>query len=404
MNKISSSPLLLAAVTLVSACHTSDQVTADATSLTSSDTTISSVVEAYDFKSNGSDTRDMNLVDLYTKIEAPSLTLPVDITQELVMGLRKQLKVLKYNQRRGIESQGNLSINSIQLARTVEVLLDKIKSGDTDISDMLDAYLIKGRDGNGNVYFTGYYTPVIKISKTQGPYFQYPIYAKPADWEGRLPSREQIEKEGVLKEKAEVLGYASNLVDIYFMQVQGSGIVEYQDGHRELFAHDGNNGHPYRSIGRYMISKGYTTEEKVSIQAIRRFFEGQPELLEEVMYHNPSYVFFTPKRSNPIGAGMASLTPDYSIAVDPSYIPLGSCLLAKVPIINRKNNSVIRHEYRLLLAQDIGGIIKGPGHVDLYMGPGSQGRRKATATHHYGKLWLLLPKDKDQYGEEIATL
>ena len=403
MNKTSPYPLLLAAVTLVSACHTSDPASVDVVPVVLNDTSISSPDDFYDFTSNGTDFRDLELTDLYTKVESPTVQLP-DMTRELVMGLRKQLRVLKYNQKRGIELQGNLSINSIQLARTVEVLLEKIENGEQDLSDLLDAYLLKGRDGNSNVYFTGYFTPVLKVSQTQGPYFKYPIYSRPKNWEGRLPSRQQIDGEGVLEGKADVLAYASNLVDVYFMQVQGSGIVEYENGTSELLAFDGSNGHSYRSIGRHMIEMGHTTEDKVSINAIRKFFDKNPELLEEVLFHNPSYVFFTPKRSNPIGAGMASLTEDYSIAVDPRYIPLGSCLLAKVPIVNRKNNKVIRHEYRLLLAQDIGGAIKGPGHVDLYMGLGAQGRRKATATHHYGKLWLLLPKDRDQYGTDVPVI
>ena len=94
-----------------------------------------------------------------------------------------------------------------------------------------------------------------------------------------------------------------------------------------------------------------------------------------------------------VGAGLVQLLAEYSIAVDKRFIPLGSCLLARVPIIER--NKVTHHEYRLLLAQDIGGAIKGPGRIDLYTGIGEQARRKASALHHYGNLWLLLPKDNE---------
>ena len=117
--------------------------------------------------------------------------------------------------------------------------------------------------------------------------------------------------------------------------------------------------------------------------------------MEEVLYSNPSYVFFRPSKARVSGAGPVPLTPEYSIAVDPKYIPLGSCLLAAVPIHDKKGNFT-HHEYRILLAQDTGGAINGPGHVDLYTGIGKQAKRDAGYTHHYGGLWLLLPKEKEE--------
>ena len=123
-------------------------------------------------------------------------------------------------------------------------------------------------------------------------------------------------------------------------------------------------------------------------------------MIDSVLFANPSYVFFEPAQSRPKGAGLVPLTSMHSIAVDTRYIPLGSVLLATVPVIN-KRNQVIRHEYKLLVAQDVGGAIKGPGHVDLYTGIGTAARRKASALHHYGKLWLLLP-NSDKTEEPLA--
>ena len=109
------------------------------------------------------------------------------------------------------------------------------------------------------------------------------------------------------------------------------------------------------------------------------------------MSANPSYVFFKEGNGVVKGAGAIPLTAGHSIAVDPKYIPLGSTLLAKVPIADEKGNFV-KHEYRILFAQDTGGAINGPGHVDLFTGVGKSAKKIACNTHHFGELWLIAPK------------
>ena len=188
------------------------------------------------------------------------------------------------------------------------------------------------------------------------------------------------------------LAWANDPVEIYFMQVQGSGIVEYTDGSHELLAYNGANGHPYKSIGKFMIQQGIAGSGDVSIKDIKRFVSENPHMKDSILFANPSYVFFNPvpTRDKIKGAGLVPLTPEHSIAVDPDYIPLGSCLLAAVPIFNRKGICT-KHEYRLLLAQDVGGAINGPGHVDLYQGIGYEGRIKATGLHPVSYTHLTLP-------------
>ena len=140
-----------------------------------------------------------------------------------------------------------------------------------------------------------------------------------------------------------------------------------------------------------MISKGYTTPDKVSINSIKKYFWRNPDKLLEVLSANPSYVFFKEGKGVVKGAGAIPLTAGHSIAVDPKYIPLGSTLLAKVPIADEKGNFV-KHEYRILFAQDTGGAINGPGHVDLFTGVGKSAKKIACNTHHFGELWLIAPK------------
>ncbi len=348
----------------------------------------------FEFKGNGKSKSAASLTNVYTETSVSDIPFPA-INNDLYRGLRNQLKVLKYHKKAQIRSYGKVDINITKLEQTVQALLDLKGKDQTTLPENLSAFQIEGEDGKGNVFFTGYFTPVLKVSKTQTERFKYPLYAKP-NIKGKLPSRAEIDGKGVLKDKGLELAYAENLSDIYFMQVQGSGIVEYPDGNQELFAYAGSNQHSYRSIGKYMIKKGYTTPQKVSLTFIKRYLKNNPEEANEILYSNPSYIFFerTPYQKTPNGAGVVPLTSDYSIAVDTKYIPLGSCLLAAVPIINKKNR-VIRHEYRVLIAQDKGGAIKGAGHVDLYCGPGRTGQRKASALHHYGKLWLLLPNENE---------
>ena len=129
----------------------------------------------------------------------------------------------------------------------------------------------------------------------------------------------------------------------------------------------------------------------ISMEGIKSFLAKNPQLRDTVLNYNPSYTFFHDKGNKPLGAGTVPLTEMISIAVDPRYIPLGSVLLAAVPVINDAGN-VIRHDYKILLAQDVGGQINGPGHIDYYCGTGKKGQERASKHHHYGNLWLLLPK------------
>lgn len=329
--------------------------------------------------------------ELYTAQAISAAHFPA-ITHPVRTALEQQKKLLKYKKRKAPQKVGDLLVSNEQLQKTADILLNA-KDGDlTEIIHQLNAYKIQGEDQRGNVHFTGYYTPVLPVSKMKTREFSYPIYTFPQDWQGTLPSRKEIDGDLVLKGRNLELAYAKSLIDIYIMQVQGSGIVEYEDGTQELFAFTGSNRQSYASIGKYMVKKGLTTPQHVSLQFIKKYLQKHPEKAHEILFSNPSYVFFKPVDSTPKGAGLVSLTKMHSIAVDTRYIPMGSILLASIPIVNNKNQ-VTAHEYRLVVAQDIGGAIKGPGHVDLYTGVGYQGRRQAGRLHHYGNLWLLLPGD-----------
>ena len=325
-------------------------------------------------------------------------------TKELVKGLRYQLKVLNYRKKEQLKVNGEVDPSIEKLEQTVQLLLDQQNAQIPNLSKTLDAVSLPGEDGNGSVYFTGYYTPVLKVSRVQTDEFKYPIYARPQNWVGKLPSRRQIDGDGVLKGQGLELAYTKNLLDIYFMQIQGSGIVEYPDGTNQILAFAGSNGRKYRSVGKYMIQEGYANEQNVSLKRIKKFFKENPDLIDPLLFVNESYVFFSlvKYQKTPKGAGHVPLTTEYSIAVDKRYIPIGSCLLAKVPIIDNKNR-IDHYDYRILIAQDVGGAIKGPGRVDLYTGVGEKARKKASLLHHYGNLWLLEPKESESQHQPKVT-
>ncbi len=360
-------------------------------------------VPDYKFNKTGKYIGTERLASTYTVNSLESFDDFPAINRKVKNGLQHQLKLLKYHKNKKQTRYGHLSIEHEQTVQTVDLLL-KYADQPELLPKLLDAHQIKGRDGKGNVHFTGYFTPVIKVSRKKDEYYQYPLYTRPTNWKGKLPSRAAIEGEGVLNGLGLELAWAADPVEVYFMQVQGSGIVEYRDGSHELFAYNGGNGHPYRSIGKFMIQQGIAGKGDVSIKDIKKYIAANPHMKDSILFANPNYIFFNPvPTKNKIkGAGLVPLTPEHSIAVDTDYIPLGSCMLAAVPVFNRKGICT-RHEFRLLLAQDVGGAINGPGHVDLYQGIGYEGRIKATGLHHYGALWLLLPKEEPTTPEIIRA-
>lgn len=346
--------------------------------------------EEWIFRRNGKISNAPIFEDLYQKTSLDTFDFPF-ISSDLVQVLAQQEKLLQIVQQKQVRRIGDLVVTVDQLEETIQILRQWQQTKPLHIHKYLDAHQIWGADRRGNVEFTGYFTPIIQVDRKPSKSYRYPIYDRPLDWEGPLPTRQEIEGDSVFKDRGLELAYAKNKVDVYYMQLQGSGFVEYPDGQKEFLAYNGTNRHPYRSIEKYLMSRDDLNISTYSIAAIRRFLNTNTVLTDSVLYQNPSYVFFRPRKTQPRGAGLVPLTGIYSIAVDKRYIPLGSVLLAAYPVYNRKTRN-IEHEYRILLAQDVGGAIRGPGHVDVYMGVGPEAQQRASYLKHYGRLWLLLPK------------
>ena len=332
--------------------------------------------------------------DVFRAVDADTLYAPIRWTPEVLEGLARQRTLL---QKRKLDRDrfGNLAIDEAKLLFTLDRLLDNAEADLPPLAG-LDAYRLRGADQRGNVRFTGYYSPVVKVRRRADQKYRFPIYRKP-DWEGPLPTRREIDgpRRLLQNEPDLVIAYAADPVAIYYLQLQGSGILEYaEDGRRQTLGYGGSNRHPYRSLDRFIIKQGKDFPLKsVAPAAIRRYLRRHPEMVDSLLFQNPSYVFFRERKRAAIrGAGHVPLLGGMTIAVDPRYIPLGSVLLGAVPTLDERGK-VSGHDYRLLVAQDTGGAIRGPGHVDLYHGIGEAAQRAAGRLHHYGRLWLLLDSD-----------
>jgi len=332
--------------------------------------------------------------DVFTSTPLEQLGFPI-IDDKLRIALKHQLQILDSGKFKDGQKAGNLRLTYGDLREVLELLLQNADTGTTALFKHLEAYQTWGGDKRGSVYFTGYFTPVIKVKKQEDKNYKYPIYSYPTEWDGHLPSRQEIDGKRVFDGMGLELGYASNPLDIYIMQLQGSGHVEFLDTHeRMLFKYAGENRHRYKNIQRFFTSREDISISNVSLDGMRRYLNKNPEMMDSVLFYNSSYTFFEPRKELVKGAAGVPLIPGISIAADSDYFPLGSVVLAAFPVL--EHGKIPHHKYRLFLPQDVGGAIRGAGHVDVYCGSGDEGKAKSSSIHHYGQMWVLMPKKNEQ--------
>ena len=234
--------------------------------------------------------------------------------------------------------------------------------------------------------FTGYYTPMVEASTQPVGDFIYPIYRSPMAGNLRRLSRSQI-SQGALKNKELEVAWTNDPIGLFYMQVQGSGILEYRTGLRMTLSFDGSNEKPFKSLAKYMQKMGYL-QGNLGREAIQNWFDANPDYLQDAMNSNPRYVYFKPSKKDLITASGLPIVAGVSVAVDTDYIPFGSVLLAEVPIINSKGQR-LGSEWKLLLPQDRGIAIKGPARMDIYTGKGETARINANRLTGLGRAFLL---------------
>jgi membrane-bound lytic murein transglycosylase A len=282
-----------------------------------------------------------------------------------------------------------------------------------------DFYQSVGSNGWGKVLFTGYYEPVLSCRVNNDDVYRYPIYKKPDDIieidltlfgndfprnklaariEGRkvLPyySREEIDQKKALNGRNLEMLWCRDLVDIYFLQIQGSGKADLGNGDIVSILYDGQNGRQYKSLGKSLIDKGAIVKENMSMPAIREYLRQHPDEVVPLLNQNPSYVFFRMDMGPSIGSINVPLTPGRSIATDSKLLPKGALAFIETqkPVI--ENNAI--KEWvpftRFVLNQDTGGAIRGPGRVDLFWGQGVEAELSAGYMQQEGKLFFMVRK------------
>lgn len=349
----------------------------------------SGIHQSNQFKNNGLDYKAKSLNSTY-QLDKNSRLSASWLTPELLAGLEQQLNYLEKKSVPAQHQLPGLTISKAQLQQSIRDLQQWAEHPVEQGSAAFELHQIAGEDGKGNVQFTGYYVPVLKVRTVPDQDYKYPIYRKPTSATS-YPSREQIDFENALAGQGLELFYSKSLTENFFMQVQGSGVVEDEYGQQHLLSYGGSNGHAYRSLGKVLIEMGEYTAQTISASAIKEWLAKHPDKQRQLMSKNPSYTFFIKGPQQPVGAANVPLTALHSVAVDPAFIPLGSVLLAQVPVLD-DSGELTGHEFRLLLAQDKGAAIKTPGRIDLYQGIGEDAQKRSDHLRHYGKIWLILPK------------
>ncbi|MBT9567819.1 MAG: murein transglycosylase A [Thiobacillus sp.] len=275
-------------------------------------------------------------------------------------------------------------------------------------------YLATQEDGSMEGMVTGYYEPLLKGDLTRTARARYPIFGPPDDLitvdlgsvypelknlrlRGRLlgnkvvpyATRKEIEAAGT-SFTGKPIAWANDPVDLFFLQIQGSGRIELPDGSHLRLGYADQNGHPYQSIGKLLVERGELKLEQASMQGIKKWGMKNPDKLPDLLASNPSYVFFRQLPNGlpgPLGALGVPLTEGRSIAVDPRFIPLG----APVFLATTQPNSSLPLN-RLVMAQDTGGAIRGGVRADFFWGFGAEAGELAGRMKQRGRMWILLPK------------
>lgn len=238
--------------------------------------------------------------------------------------------------------------------------------------------------------FTGYFEPELDGALRQNPRYRFPLYLTPPEvkQQSKWLSRRAIETSGVMDGRGLEIAWVDDSVELFFLQIQGSGRIRLPDGSSLRVGYGGSNGHPYRSIGVELVRRGVYAAHQVSAEVIKNWVRRNPVDGAELLRHNDSYVFFrkvnrVPSDEGPLGAMNRSVTDMRSVAVDPKFTPLGA------PVwLEKDGENPMR---RLMVAQDTGSAIKGAQRADIFFGTGDEAGRAAGRLKDNGRMIVLLP-------------
>jgi membrane-bound lytic murein transglycosylase A len=264
---------------------------------------------------------------------------------------------------------------------------------------------------------TGYYEPEVAASRTRKERFRYPLYRTPDDLvdvdlgqfcaecgqrvaKGRVQngklvpyySRAEIDA-GALAGRGYEIAWLDDPVEAFFLHVQGSALLRFEDGVRMQVSYSSSNGLPYTSLGSVLIAQGKVPRDMISLQVLKNYLRAHPDEQDQLMAVNQRYIFFRAVAAGPVGSLGVPLTAGRSLAADPKQYPPGALLFIR--IAPRDKPSAVSDQAavsRFALNQDAGVAISGPGHVDVFWGTGATAEAIAGEMHNSGELYLVLPK------------
>lgn len=356
--------------------------------------------------------------------EVPALLDDLD-SESLLAAIDKSL--LFYN-RVPSESRyplGESTCTAGELKDTLLALREILKNCGTDecrktkILSNFDFYKAAGRDRKGTVLFTGYFQPVLQGSLEKSDAYPFPLYAPPEEtvvihlgkfggkYEGEtltgrisngevLPhyTREEIDGKKILQGRNLEIAWVADPVELFFMHIQGSGIMELPDGRTVRVGYARSNGHPFRGLAKVLRDRGKLSDREMSHEAVKNWLLDHPVESAEMMHQNPSYVFFRIMNGDNVGSHNVPLTAGRSIATDPRHFPKGAPALIRLrkPAFSEDHSVDWVPFSRFVLNQDAGGAIKGAGRVDLYCGTGVEAEQFAGSIKEEGELYFILKK------------
>jgi peptidoglycan lytic transglycosylase A len=276
---------------------------------------------------------------------------------------------------------------------------------------------VEGYSSSG--FVTGYYEPEVRGSRERTGAFQVPVYRRPDDLVPLVPdtyrarfneqltamrrngnefvpyyTREEIEAGALEGQDLELL-YLDDPVELFFMQVQGSGLVRLSDGTVTRLSYAGKNGYPYTSIGKLLVERDEIALDAATMETLKAWLRADPERGRRLMHENRSFIFFRElwaheMETGPIGAEGVALTPGRSLAVDASYHALGTPIFVAAPGLSDEKSHPFQ---RLMIAQDVGSAISGAERGDIFFGSGEAAGALAGAAHQDAKFFILLPRE-----------
>lgn len=325
--------------------------------------------------------------------------------------LTKALKVFIKDCR---ASKKDPQLTSVCLKAEEDIALENAKKFFTT---NFTAYQLLSDENDKEGLITGYYEPLLKGSYYRTNRFKYPVYEVPKNLltvqlSSSYPSLSDYRLRGKLvgnkvvpyetREEINNLDYKTtknlkpicfvdNKIDLFFLQIQGSGKVQLENGKIINVGYGGQNGHQYYAIGKKLIEMGVIEKENISLQTIRKWLVQNPNRTDEILNLNKSYIFFTKSTKTATGSLGTQLTANRNLAVDRKNIPLGYPVF-----INTSNPVTEKPINKLMIAADTGGAIKGKIRADFFFGNGEQARELAGKMKQSGELFMFIPNNKSE--------